>query len=41
MEEIMFSDEVVKLNSLGLKQKRDMVLTTKNIYNLKNLSKFK
>jgi len=37
--EIMYSDEVIKLNSLGLKQKRDMVLTTKNIYNLKNMSR--
>jgi serum/glucocorticoid-regulated kinase 2 len=34
-EPVMYSDKWYKINAYGAKQERDLVLTTKNIYNLK------
>lgn len=34
-EAIMYSDKCQKINSMGLKQERNLVLTSKHIYNLR------
>ena len=34
-EVIMYSDKCHKINTLGLKQERSLILTTKHVYNLK------
>ena len=36
-EPVMYSNKWYKVNAYGTKQERDLVLTTKHVFNLKNL----
>ena len=38
-EELLFSDKIVKINKFGVTQERNILVTTRNIYNLKKKSK--
>ena len=37
-EKLLLSDKIIKVNRFGLSQERNIVITNKNIYNLKNKS---
>ena len=37
-EELLFSDKIIKVNRYGLSQERNILITTKAIYNLKKKS---
>ena len=39
-EEILFSDKIIKINDYGFSQERNILITDKNIYNLKKKSKY-
>jgi len=38
-EELLFSDKIVKINKFGVAQERNILVTTRSIYNLKRKSK--
>jgi hypothetical protein len=37
-EILLLSDKIIKINRFGMAQERNIVITNKNIYNLKNKS---
>ncbi len=37
-ESIQYSDKIIKINNYGFKQQRNIIITDKGIYNLKNTS---
>ena len=41
IDKLLLSDKVIKINRYGLSQDRNIIVTEKNIYNLKKKSKSK
>ena len=38
-DELLLSDKIIKINRYGLSQERNIIVSNKNIYNLKKKSK--